>query len=306
MTKRAYNSKLLGAQQHQLRRCPKGISTGKGALAPFSLSGGAAVMGRVAVFVDAGYFWVQAVHIILGKKTGREQIIVNYPSMRSEFLDEIKSQFPADDLLRIYWYDGPALHGKADSHTSVEGLDDFKLRLGTRTGAGDQKAVDGLIIADLISLAQSKSISNSIVVSGDADLTPGVQAAQGLGIRVHLLSMGPTNATSPFLKAEVDQKKHWDDSTVKKFVSAKAIAPVVVAAASGVIAAAPGPANPLEEAAKSFFAGLQPGDKALLTKAGTIPKQLDAALLTVARKLLGRSLTDGEKPLLRVELRKLL
>jgi hypothetical protein len=35
---------------------------------------------------------------------------------------------------------------------SVEELDDFKLRLGTRTGAGDQKAVDGLIIADLISL----------------------------------------------------------------------------------------------------------------------------------------------------------
>ena len=122
-------------------------------------------MGRIAVFVDAGYFWVQAVHIVHGKKMGREQILVNYPSMRSEFLDEIKAQFPANDLLRIYWYDGPALQGKADSHVSVEELDDFKLRLGTRTGTGDQKAVDGLIIADLISLAQSKSISNAIVVS---------------------------------------------------------------------------------------------------------------------------------------------
>lgn len=163
-------------------------------------------MARIAVFVDAGYFWVQAVHIIHGRKTARDQIVVNWPSMRSEFLDEIKAQFPNNDLLRIYWYDGPTLHGKGDSHVSVEGLDDFKLRLGTRTEAGDQKAVDGLIIADLISLAQSKSISNAIVVSGDADLTPGVQAAQGLGIRVHLLSMGPPNATSPFLKAEMDQK----------------------------------------------------------------------------------------------------
>lgn len=266
-------------------------------------------MGRVAVFVDAGYFWVQAVHIIHGRKIGREQIMVNYPSMRSEFLDEIKAQFPSDDLLRVYWYDGPALHGKADSHTSVEELDDFKLRLGTRTGGGEQKAVDGLIIADLISLAQSKSISNAIVVSGDADLTPGVSAAQGLGIRVHLLSMGPTNATSPFLKAEVDQKKHWDDSTVKKFVSTKAVATVVsVSAAAAVVAVTSGTAtanNPLEQAAKSFFTALQPNEKALLSKTGTIPGQLDAALLTVARKLLGRSLTDDEKPLLREELRKL-
>jgi uncharacterized LabA/DUF88 family protein len=266
-------------------------------------------MGRIAVFVDAGYFWVQAVHIIHGKKLGREAIVVNYPSMRSEFLDEIKSLFPESTLLRIYWYDGPALHGKADSHNSVEALDDFKLRLGTRTGTGDQKAVDGLIIADLISLAQSKSILSALVVSGDADLTPGVQAAQGLGIRVHLLSMGPTNATSPFLKAEVDQKKHWDDSTVKKFISAKTIvAPASIPAAAS---AAVGPTaavqpNPLEQAAKSFFDALQEAEKKSLTKAGTIPKLLDAKLLTVARKQLGRSLTDSEKPLLRVELRKLI
>lgn len=269
-------------------------------------------MDRIAVFVDAGYFWVQAVHIIHGKKLGREAIIVNYPSLRSEFLDEIKAQFPDSTLLRIYWYDGPALHGKADSHTSVETLDDFKLRLGTRTGTGDQKAVDGLIIADLISLAQSKSISNAIVISGDADLTPGVQAAQGLGIRVHLLSMGPTNATSPYLKAEVDQKKHWDDSTVKKFISAKAIValgaiptPASAIAPTGAPPAAAKP-DPLEEAAKSFFSTLQEPEKKSLTKTGAIPKALDAKLLTVARKLLGRSLTDAEKPLLRTELRKLI
>jgi uncharacterized LabA/DUF88 family protein len=265
-------------------------------------------MGRLAVFVDAGYFWVQAVHIVHGKKVGREQIIVNYPSLRSQFLAEIKAQFSDNNLLRIYWYDGPGLHGKADSHVSVEALDDFKLRLGTRTGTGGQKAVDGLIIADLISLAQSKSISDALVVSGDADLTPGVLAAQGLGIRVHLLSMGPTNATSPYLKAEVDQKKHWDDSTIKKFISAKPIVSTVSAtspAAAGV-AAATKAGNPLEEAAISFFAGLQQQEKKSLTKTGSIPQHLDRVLLTVARELLGRSLTDAEKPLLRTELRKLI
>ncbi len=266
-------------------------------------------MRRLAVFVDAGYFWVQAVHIVHGKKVGREQIIVNYPSLRSQFLDEVKRQFPDNDLLRIYWYDGPGLQGKADSHVSVEALDDFKLRLGTRTGTGGQKAVDGLIIADLISLAQSKSISDALVVSGDADLTPGVQAAQGLGIRVHLLSMGPTNATSPYLRAEVDQKKHWDDSTIKKFISAKVVVPMGSPASPASISsvtAVTKAANPLEEAANSFFAGLQQQEKKMLTKTGSIPQHLDGALLMVARKLLGRSLTDTEKPLLRTELRKLL
>jgi len=260
-------------------------------------------MGRVAVFVDAGYFWVQSVHIIHGKKMGRDEIVLNYPSMRSEFLDEIKSQFPDQSLLRIYWYDGPGLHGKADSHMSIEELDDFKLRLGTRSGVGDQKAVDGLIIADLISLAQSKSIINAVVVSGDADLTPGVQAAQGLGIRVHLLSLGPTNATSPYLLAEVDQKKRWDDSVVRKFVSGKIQPAIAPAQPVGAAVAAP---NTLQACAKSFFDKCSQADKAALPKVGAIPKNLDVELLAEARKSLKRLLTEPEKRSLREELRKLL
>jgi len=278
-------------------------------------------MGRVAVFVDAGYFWVQAVHIVVGAKGPREQVSVNFPSLRSEFLDEISAQFPKDDLLRIYWYDGPASHGKADSHRSIESLDDFKLRLGTRNGAGDQKAVDGLIIADLIGLAQNKSISNAIIVSGDADLTPGVQAAQGLGIRVHLLSMGPTNATSPYLKAEVDQKKSWDDTTVKKFASLRIITAAPPAAATSTVTTAPTPTaaiaapisagtssgpDPLDTAAATFLASLNAAERALLPKGrSSIPSELDKRLLTTARHALSRSLTDTETRSLRAKLRAL-
>jgi len=267
-------------------------------------------MGRIAVFIDAGYFWVQSVHIVLGKKTNRDHISVNYPSMRSEFLEEIKSQFPDCSLLRIYWYDGPGAHGKASSHVAVEELDDFKLRMGTRNGAGDQKAVDGLIIADLIGLAQSKSISDALLISGDADLTPGVQAAQSLGIRVHLLSMGPINATSPYLKAEVDQKKHWDDTTVKKFISANlqlsnpppvaailppsaiVSTPQLGADTSNTVTTAT-VSDQLKQAAKAFYDATS--DKTQIPKSGTIPSHLDSQLLTVARKTLARSLTDNEK-----------
>lgn len=277
-------------------------------------------MSRVAVFVDAGYFWVQAAQILIGHKAPRDRVDLNYPSMRSEFLDEIKAQFPDASLLRIYWYDGPGTVGKTDAHRSIEDLDDFKLRLGTRNGSGEQKAVDGLIIADLISLAQSKSIASAVLVSGDADLTPGVQAAQSLGIRVHLLSMGPSNATSPFLRAEVDQKKHWDDSTVKKFVSAKipaAVTAIATATTTVVEVSMPSTTPPdapksvedaLKPVAADFVEALAPAQRVVLKSVGgnALPHELDAVLLTQARKRLGRLLTAEEKPMLRNHVRELL
>jgi uncharacterized LabA/DUF88 family protein len=254
-------------------------------------------MRRIAVFVDAGYFWVQVVHIVLGSKRPRDEVVVNYAKMRQALCDEVKSQFQSTDLLRIYWYDGPASNGKGDSHMSIEDLDDFKLRLGTRNSAGDQKAVDGLIIADIIGLAQCKSITDALLVSGDADLTPGVVASQGLGIRVHLLSMGPTNATSPFLKAEVDRKTHWPDDSVKSFASRN----TVNAGHESSTAS-----NRLVIAAMAMYSSLVANEVKQIPKSGVIPKEVDAKLLAAGKKELGRSLTNEEKPKLREEFRKLL
>ena len=50
-------------------------------------------MRRVAVFVDAGYFWVQAVKIAQGEKMGRESITLDYPVLRNTLLQETK-RFP--------------------------------------------------------------------------------------------------------------------------------------------------------------------------------------------------------------------
>ena len=57
-------------------------------------------------------------------------------------------------------------------------------------------------------MAQNRAISEALLVSGDVELTPGVIAAQNLGLRVTLRSMGSSAATSPYLKAEVDRKLH--------------------------------------------------------------------------------------------------
>lgn len=132
-------------------------------------------MRRVAVFVDAGYLWVQLLHIVHGstfahgKIPSRSSVSIDYPRMREGLIAQVATQFPGINLLRIYWYDGPGPHGKTPGHNSIEELDDVKLRLGTRNGVGDQKAVDGLIIADIIGMAQSKAISDALLISGDAD-----------------------------------------------------------------------------------------------------------------------------------------
>lgn len=64
-------------------------------------------MQRIAVFIDAGYFWVQLCKTITGSYASRGQVTVDYAALRNRLLTEVSSQFPASDLLRVYWYDGP-------------------------------------------------------------------------------------------------------------------------------------------------------------------------------------------------------
>lgn len=281
-------------------------------------------MSKIAVFVDAGYFWVQAVKVIHGTKSARENIVVDYAALRQEVLAQAASQFLSSALLRVYWYDGPGPAGtKSASHLAIEDLDDFKLRLGTRNGAGAQKAVDGLIITDLIGLAQTKAISAALVLSGDADLTPGVIAAQGLGIRVHLLSMGPSTATSPFLRAEVDFKSYWSDAVVQKFASAcvettqkspelKESKPKISTAkvpqltepfTQGKIEAS---TDPLKDVAAEVFSHRDPSRQIPISGHGLLPSKVDARLLAAGRAKFGRVLTEPERLAIREEFKRLL
>jgi hypothetical protein len=250
-------------------------------------------MRRFAIFVDAGYFWVQATDIVhhqpQPQRMGRDSIVLDYAQLRHELLDVANAQFPNAYLLRVYWYDGPGVSGKTDSHKEIEALDDFKLRMGMRSGRGNQKAVDGLMIADLINLAQNRSVSDVLLLSGDADLIPGVVAAQSLGIRVHLLTMGSPNATSPYLLAEVDCKTHWDEAAVRRFASA---------------------ATPpdWESIAKTVYADLTPEEKMQISQISPterLPKAVDVALLNAGKTRLQRYLEEDEKRQLRDALKLL-
>lgn len=293
-------------------------------------------MKRVAVFLDAGYFWVQLCNVITGSYTSRTQVVVTYENLRALMLAELVKQFGPDvELLRVYWYDGPGHNGKTAEHNAIDRLDDFKLRLGTRNGVGNQKGVDGLIIADLISLTQQKAITHAMLMTGDADITPGVVAAQGMGLRVHLLSLGSQAATSPYLSAEVDLKRHWTGADVNTFacvavpasapffaapvpVAATAmVPPPIVTVASPVVTVAPlapvaAPVAELASLAQNAYVQMQTNSLAsqlaafAAVKTGGVPPELDKYLLATAFKSLGRSLLGSEKRILRAELIKLL
>lgn len=282
-------------------------------------------MKRVAAFIDAGYFWVQVCTVLSGKYTSRGAATLDYNALRAVMLEELKAQFVDCDLLRVYWYDGPGKNGKSAEHIAIEELDDFKLRLGTRNFVGNQKGVDGLIIADIISLTQQKAISHALLVTGDADIAPGIIAAQGMGLRAHLLSIGPAAATSPYLAAEADFKRSWNLPEVGRFaapvvvpdayIPPSAVAPTgtptALIVASVPVAAPVAHCVDLPDIAKKAHSTLlmQKVASTLNTLTKTVPKlppDVDKALLYNASQQLGRNLDDREKRELRLQFKLLL
>lgn len=268
-------------------------------------------MKRVAVFLDAGYFWVQLSTLFFSGRMSREALDIDYVKMREVVLKEAKQQFPDSDLLRVYWYDGPGSgdKGKMPSHLSIDDLDDFKLRMGTRNGLGQQKAVDGLIIADMISLTQSKAITDSLLITGDADMTPGVVAAQALGLRVHLLSIGAGAATSPHLAAEVDRKFSWGFDDVSIFAKPASL-PMQVPVLQSVVPQTVRDQLDCGQIAQSVLDDLRRRGEPLLSglnsSSNEIPREIDKLVLAAGREQIDRSLNENERRELRKKFKSLL
>ena len=272
---------------------------------------------RVAAFVDAGYFWVQLSYLLYGEKRRREDILIDAPKMRESLIHEIHSQFAECSLLRIYWYDGRDPRGVVtEQHQALARLDDIKMRYGTLNAYGQQKGVDGLLMADLLALAQNRAITSAIILSGDADLAPGVGAAQMLGVRIHRLGINGQSASSPILLAEADKNIEWAREAVEGFVrkaefqDARIIStPLSCAVMDEAAPSADGdsvatPLTPeqrhlLDLNAQLFAASLSEAEKDAVRLIRGIPPELDKRLLFQAKLTMRRFLSPEEKTLLR-------
>jgi uncharacterized LabA/DUF88 family protein len=143
---------------------------------------------RAVVMIDIGYF---------GKvlKYCFDEPRINFEKFSDLICD-------GRERLRTYVYDcapylsSPATEEeieRANNHerfvTSLKRLSKFDVRLGKtarnpHTGEFYQKRVDVLLTVDLMRLAWNKHIHTAILVTGDSDFVPAIEAAKDAGILV--------------------------------------------------------------------------------------------------------------------------
>jgi uncharacterized LabA/DUF88 family protein len=202
-------------------------------------------MDRVAVLVDAGYFFAAGSALVSGTiSQARAAIIFDEKAAVRELQTLAHSVAQSSPLLRIYWYDGASRKtGPTAEHGRLAHCDNIKVRLGFINSAGQQKGVDSLIVTDLVELARNRAVTDVVLVSGDEDVRIGVQLAQSFGVRVHLVGIKPSAGNqSVELRQEADTTTELDLIVLKKIISMRSIAAATLTATKKPAAAAPKPA----------------------------------------------------------------
>ena len=266
-------------------------------------------MNRIAVFVDAGYFYASASELLFGTPLRRGELRLANAEF-AQYLGQIAETIGGCPLLRIYWYDGTN-SGPTAAHLAMAYLDNVKLRLGFVNQSGEQKGVDGLIFSDLTNLARNRAISDALLLAGDEDLRVGVQQAQEHGIRVHLLGVEPKDPSgnqSAALQREADTRRQLDAVALGQFLFRREYAGTLVAEAEAAAVDADVAHNlaRMQELANEYAATLDTVQRELilaLPERTPLPHELDRELLLRASELLGRKLEEAEKRTLRGALR---
>jgi hypothetical protein len=268
-------------------------------------------MNRIAVFVDAGYFYASASELLFGAPLRRGETRLANAEF-AQYLAHCAETIAGCPLLRIYWYDGTN-SGPTPAHLAMAYLDNIKLRLGFVNQSGEQKGVDGLIFSDLTNLARNHAISDALLLAGDEDLRVGVQQAQEHGIRVHLLGVEPKDPSgnqSAALQREADTRRQLDAAALGQFLFRREYA----STSTTIPAGEPEPSDEdtahnlarMQELAGEYAATLDAVQRELilaLPERTPLPHELDRELLLRASELLGRKLEEAEKRTLRGALR---
>src|SRR6201996_8273661 len=195
------------------------------------------LLARSAVMVDVGYFYAAAGELLLGTSSRRDFRVDAVPliSAISKHADELVR----GELLRVYWYDAARDRVPTIAQRVIAQLPQVKLRLGNLNARGQQKGVDAQIRADMEALARHHAVTDAVLVAGDEDMVPAVEAAQAYGVRVHLWGIDPPYGTNQAerLVWESDTVEVLDSSFVRPFFTRNPAAETP----RGGAARAPGP-----------------------------------------------------------------
>ena len=269
-------------------------------------------MDRVAVFVDAGYFFAQGSKELCGAKLTRANIRLDHQVLIATLKDFAQS-LSGLPLLRIYWYDGTS-QGPTPQHITLADQADVKVRLGFVNPRGEQKGVDSLVVTDMLTLARNGAMAECVLLSGDEDLRVGVQQAQEYGVRVHLLGIRPARGSqSLFLLQEADSTHEWTSDELGAFLDCRPTSAVSPAHADAAVAApASDEASPdtlfpsarLQGVARQIAREVAQAEVRSLAEqirlTGQRPPQIDGRLLAMSRVALGHDLNTSQKAEVRV------
>ena len=148
------------------------------------------MLERTLVFVDTSYLLASFYN---SWETGaRAQLEIDLPEVVSTMGGMIENQL-GTPIQRQYWYDGIPDTGPHRYQRALRTCEGVQLRTGQLIEWGErrtQKAVDTRLVADMVIAAMKGQFTDFVLVSGDADMIPGAQAAVDNGIRVHLYGFG--------------------------------------------------------------------------------------------------------------------
>lgn len=174
---------------------------------------------RAAIFIDGGYFLQQI-------KNARFN--PDYEKIPDHLLATIRKAVPVD-LLRCYFYycapwmpQNPSEEAlrRMEAHKAfedeLENMSRWQVRLGKLEKRWDgqkeyfeQKRVDVLLSIDLVRHATAGHIQHAILIAGDSDFIPAVQAAKEAGVVVSLWC-GEQNTVHKDLVTLVDEVHNLD------------------------------------------------------------------------------------------------
>src|SRR5690242_8341660 len=163
-------------------------------------------LARYAIMVDVGYIYAAAGELLFGSSSRRE-----YRVDTDKLIQALTRQADGQvrgELLRVYWYDAARDRVPTIDQRVIAQMAWVKLRLGNLNARGQQKGVDAQIRADMEALARHRAITDAILVAGDEDMVPAVEAAQAYGVRIHLWGIEPPYGTN---QAE---RLVWESDTV--------------------------------------------------------------------------------------------
>lgn len=148
------------------------------------------MLERTQVFVDTSYLFASFYNS--WEIGARAQLEIDLPEVVATLDNMIHNQL-GQPVHRQFWYDGIPESGPHRYQRALRTCDGVQLRAGQLIEWGErrtQKAVDTRLVADMVLAGIRREFTDIVLVSGDADMIPGVQEAVNAGVRVHLYGFG--------------------------------------------------------------------------------------------------------------------